>query len=81
MGHAEEKDLEDIKDWSKIITTTSRCGLGKMSSNSLNSAIIKFPEVFANCLSKNTDFNKSFNLDNAVAEYDRIINELTSDYE
>jgi len=81
LGHAEKKDLQDIVDWSKIITTTSRCGLGKMSSNSLNTAIIKFPEVFENCLSKNTDFNKSFNLETAVAEYDRIINDLTSDYE
>ncbi len=81
LGHAEVKDLEDIKEWSKIITTTSRCGLGKMSSNSLNTAILKFPEVFERCLSKNTDFNKSFNLETAVAEYDRIINDLTSDYE
>lgn len=81
LGHAEAKDLEDIKDWSKIVTTTSRCGLGKMSSSALNSAIMKFPEVFANSLSENTDFNKSFNLENAVAEYDRIINDLTSDYE
>jgi [NiFe] hydrogenase diaphorase moiety large subunit len=81
LGHADEKDLQDIKEWSKIITTTSRCGLGKMSSNSLNTAIVKFPEVFKNCLSKNTDFNKSFDLEIAVEEYDRIINELTSDYE
>lgn len=81
LGHAEEKDLEDIKEWSNIITTTSRCGLGQMSSNSLNDAIKKFPEIFEQRLSENTDFNKSFNLDNAVAEYDQIINEISSDYE
>ncbi len=81
LGHAEEKDLQDIKEWSTIITTTSRCGLGKMSSNSLNSAILKFPEVFKNSLSENTDFNKAFDLNKAVEEYDKIIKEITADYE
>ncbi|NNE02587.1 MAG: NADP oxidoreductase [Eudoraea sp.] len=81
LGHAEVDDLDDIKEWSKIIKTTSRCGLGQMSSNSLNNAIKKFPEVFKQSLSENTDFNKAFSLDDAVAEYDRIINDLTSDYE
>jgi [NiFe] hydrogenase diaphorase moiety large subunit len=81
MGHAEKKDMEDIKEWSQIITTTSRCGLGKMSSNSLNSAILKFPDVFKNSLSENTDFNKAFNLDKAIEEYDQIIKEISADYE
>jgi [NiFe] hydrogenase diaphorase moiety large subunit len=81
LRHAEEKDLVDIKEWSKIITTTSRCGLGKMSSNALNSAIMKFPEVFKHGITKNTDFNKSFNLETAVAEYDSIINDLSTNYE
>jgi len=81
LGHAEDKDLDDIKEWSHIITTTSRCGLGQMSSNSLNDAIKKFPEIFEQRLSENTDFNKAFNLDMAVAEYDQIINEISTDYE
>jgi [NiFe] hydrogenase diaphorase moiety large subunit len=81
MGHAERQDLEDIKDWSKIIKTTSRCGLGKMSSTALNDAILKFPQVFEKRLSDNTDFNLAFNLEDATADYDRIINEMTSDYE
>lgn len=81
LGHAERKDLEDIKNWSKIIKTTSRCGLGKMSSTALNDAILKFPQVFEKRLSENTDFNLGFNLEDATADYDRIINEMTSDYE
>jgi len=80
-GHAEKKDLDDIKEWSHIIKTTSRCGLGQMSSNSLNDAIQKFPEIFERSLSENTDFNKGFNLEDATADYDEIINEMTSDYE
>ncbi|MBT8263019.1 MAG: NAD(P)H-dependent oxidoreductase subunit E [Bacteroidia bacterium] len=81
LGHGEEKDLEEIKEWSKIIKTTSRCGLGKMSSTALNDAIFKFPEVFGTILSENTDFNKAFNLDDATIDYDHIINEMTSDYD
>jgi [NiFe] hydrogenase diaphorase moiety large subunit len=81
LGHGEEKDLQEIKEWSKIIKTTSRCGLGKASSNALNDAIFKFPEVFGTVLSENTDFNKAFNLNDATDHYDRIINEMLSDYE
>jgi len=80
-GHAEKKDLEDIKEWSHIIKTTSRCGLGQMSSNSLNDAILKFPEIFERSLSDNTDFNKAFSIEEATADYDKIINEMTSEYE
>ena len=81
LGHGEKKDLDDIKEWSKIIKITSRCGLGKMSSTALNTAILKFPDVFDRSLSENTDFNKGFNLETATMEYDKIIDEMTSDYE
>lgn len=80
-GHAEKKDLDDIISWSHIIKTSSRCGLGQMSNNSLLQAIAKFPEVFDRALSENSDFNKSFNLETATAEYDRIINEMNTSYE
>jgi [NiFe] hydrogenase diaphorase moiety large subunit len=81
LGHAEEKDLADIKEWSKIIKTTSRCGLGQSSSNSLNDAMKKFPEIFKQRLSENTDFNKAFNLEKSIEEYDNIINDLSTTYE
>jgi len=78
---AVEKDLQDAIEWSKIIKTTSRCGLGQMSSNSLNDAIKKFPEVFSKYRSDLNGLHPSFNLDHAVEEYDSIINEITSNYE
>lgn len=80
-GHGEKKDLNDIKSWSEIIRTTSRCGLGQMSNNSLLQAIEKFPEVFDKALSENTDYNRAFDLEQATAEYDRIINEINANYE
>ncbi|MCX2720360.1 NAD(P)H-dependent oxidoreductase subunit E [Lentiprolixibacter aurantiacus] len=81
LGHAEQQDLDEIKEWSNIIKITSRCGLGKMSSTALNHAMLKFPEVFEKRISANTDFNKSFSLEGATADYDRIINEMTLDYD
>ncbi|MBT8264063.1 MAG: hypothetical protein KJN75_01885, partial [Muriicola sp.] len=66
---------------SNIIKTTSRCGLGKMSSTALNDAMLKFPEVFESMLLENTDFNQAFDLEEATTDYNRIINEMTSDNE
>lgn len=80
-GHGEKKDLEDIKSWSNIIRTSSRCGLGQMSNNSLLQAIAKFPDVFDKALEENSDYNPAFNMANATAEYDRIIKEINANYE
>ncbi len=80
-GVATKRDMMDIKEWSKIIKTTSRCGLGQMSSNSLNDAIEKFPEVFEKYMADESACKTSFSLEKATAEYDQIINEITSDYE
>jgi [NiFe] hydrogenase diaphorase moiety large subunit len=81
LGHADQKDLEDIKEWSKIIKQTSRCGLGQTSSNSLLCAIKKFPEVFQKKISENSDISLAFNIDNAVKSYDDIIKEIETTYE
>ena len=80
-GNAEHKDIKEIVEWSNIIKTTSRCGLGQMSNNSLLQAIEKFPEIFENALAEDSDFNRCFDLEAAVADYDRIINELNTSYE
>ena len=79
-GHADQKDLNDIKEWSKIIKLTSRCGLGQTSSNSLLCAIKKFPDIFQKKITENADINKAFDLDKAVKSYDDIINEIETTY-
>lgn len=80
-GHGEKKDLNDIIAWSQIIKTTSRCGLGQMSNNTLLQAIEKFPDVFDKALAENADVNRAFKLEEATAEYDRIIAEINTGYE
>jgi len=81
FGHAEKKDMEEIREWSHIIKQSSRCGLGKTSTNCLLTAMLKFPEEFEKSLNAESDFNHSFNIENAVDNYDSIIQEIESTYE
>lgn len=80
LGNAEQKDLDDIKEWSKIIKLASRCGLGQTSSTALLCAMKKFPEVFQVKITENTNYSKSFDLNKAVKDYDEIINEIETNY-
>lgn len=79
--HAELDDLTEVKDWSNLIKQSSRCGLGKTSTNCLLTAMLKFPEAFRSCILANSDINQAFSLQNSVREYDRIINEIESTHE
>lgn len=81
FGHADIKDLEQIKEWSTIIKQSSRCGLGKTSTNCLLTALLKFPEEFKKYLTAESNFNHSFNIENAVENYNTIIQEIESTYE
>ena len=81
FGHGGTKDLVEIKEWSHIIKQTSRCGLGKTSTNCLLTAMLKFPEEFEKYLKEDSDFNRSFNIKTAVENYDNIIHEIESTYE
>lgn len=76
LCHAEKSDLEDLEKWSMIINQSSRCGLGKTSTNCLLSAMLKFPQEFNKCILAKSDFNKSFDIKNVTLEYDTIINEI-----
>ncbi len=81
LCHADKEDLDEIKDWSTIIKQSSRCGLGKTSTNCLLTALLKFPEEFQKCLLAESDFNQAFNIEKAVENYDSIIQEIESSYE
>ncbi|MGB5436702.1 MAG: NAD(P)H-dependent oxidoreductase subunit E [Maribacter sp.] len=81
FGHADKGDLDEIREWSTIIKQSSRCGLGKTSTNCLLTAMLKFPGEFQKCLLAESDFNKAFNLEKAVENYDSIIHEIENSYE
>lgn len=81
LCHADKDDLEEIKEWSTIIKQSSRCGLGKTSTNCLLTAMLKFPEEFQKCLLAQSDFNHAFDLKKAVENYESIIHEIENAYE
>jgi len=80
-GKASKTDLKELIDWSKIIKTNSRCGLGILSSNALMESIRKFPQVYDTLTGDSTQKNGKFDLDKATKEYKNIITEIYSDYE
>ncbi|SNR39797.1 NAD(P)H-dependent oxidoreductase subunit E [Lutibacter flavus] len=73
-GICTTKDLEDIKEWGKIMQLTSRCGLGQFSANTFIMAIDKFDDYF-NLKVTTCDNNCKieFDMQNAVYEYDNLI--------
>ncbi len=59
------EEIQEIKDWGKILKDSSRCGLGKTSTNFITDAIEKFPELFKKKALK----HKEFDLSSALNDY------------
>lgn len=67
-GLGRPSDLEEIRQWGKLMAVSSRCGLGKTSAGTLLQAIEKFPAYFQNMVhSKGRE--KGFDLDQALGDY------------
>ena len=64
-GEATFDEIEEIKSWAKVLRDSSRCGLGKTSSNFIVDAINKFPELFKEKGLK----EKTFDLSAALNDY------------
>ncbi|MCD6557127.1 MAG: NAD(P)H-dependent oxidoreductase subunit E [Bacteroidales bacterium] len=64
-GEATFEEIEEIKSWAKVLRDTSRCGLGKTSTNFIVDAIDKFPELFKEKGLK----EKKFDLSAALNDY------------
>jgi [NiFe] hydrogenase diaphorase moiety large subunit len=72
-GLAYTKDYDEIQQWGKIMGMTSRCGLGRVATNALSMAIDKFPEYFSSIVDKEKEgLNKKFNLEGALAAYEKF---------
>ncbi len=70
---AYHSDYEEIKNWGKIMKTTSRCGLGQAATNSLIMALEKFPEFFDTKVDHGKEgLNKKFNLEKALEPYEQF---------
>ncbi len=71
LGLADQNDLVDLKNWGRILKTTSRCGLGKTACNSVTMALDKFQDYFAPRFVNSNGANKKFDLESAVADYEK----------
>ena len=69
-----EEDLEEIKQWGKIIKISSRCGLGKSSPNALLTSLDKYKDYFKlKTAPSNSLQNVEFDMENAIQEFDSLI--------
>ncbi|REE82325.1 [NiFe] hydrogenase diaphorase moiety large subunit [Lutibacter oceani] len=75
-GLCAQEDVDEMKQWGKIIKLTSRCGLGKSSANTVTMAVDKFKDYF-NVKIAPSNFNKTveFDMEDAIHEFDSIIKE------
>lgn len=71
-GLADMNDLKELENWSAIMKTTSRCGLGKTATNSIIQAFEKFDEYFRSRFpaTDNSKYRK-FDYLSALAPYEQ----------
>ncbi len=72
-GFAENADLDYLKDLSKTIMMTSRCGLGSSAPKCVLHSMAQFPLVYSSHLKESTDgLQSGFNIQKALEESRRI---------
>ena len=73
LGLGNAQDYQDMRQWGKIMEMASRCGLGKMATNSLTKALDAFPEYFEQKIAAESGPRyKEFDLEHAVADYEKF---------
>ena len=79
-GAATQEDLDDVAGWGALVRTTSRCGLGATAANPILTTMEKFPEIYRSRLrTQEQALLLSFDLDAALAGYDKAVTELETD--
>ncbi|GAB4300642.1 MAG: NADH-quinone oxidoreductase subunit NuoF [Marinilabiliales bacterium] len=66
-GKGVKKDIDDLAEWSNVLSKTTRCGLGQTSSNPIATTVANFREKYE-ALVKDTDYYSDFDLAAAVQE-------------
>jgi [NiFe] hydrogenase diaphorase moiety large subunit len=64
-GKGVKKDLNDLKDWSKVLLA-SRCGLGQTAGNPIVSSLKNFRPLYEELLQKEVEFDEGFDLVSSV---------------
>ena len=66
-GHAGQHDLEEMKNISMLMQSTSHCGLGTTAPNPVLDTLSKFPHIYETRL-KHSNYEPAFDLDAALQE-------------
>ena len=72
-GEAAMIDLDRIQDWAKIISPSSRCGLGQTCSNPIVSSLKAFPELYRSQVREHESLYRPFDVAAKTAAYDEIV--------
>ena len=79
-GGRTQSDLDDMVRWGALVRKTSRCGLGATAANPILTTLEKFPEIYRSRLrTQEQALLPSFDLDAALAGYDKAVTELAMD--
>jgi [NiFe] hydrogenase diaphorase moiety large subunit len=78
-GKGRETDFADLMKWGDIIKNTSRCGLGKTSTNFILDAFKKFPMKMQSYIYDMDSMEKEFNIEDYVLDYSTYVNKMNSD--
>lgn len=77
-GQAAQLDLKRIEQWSNMVATSSRCGLGQTCPNPILSSMKAFPQLYKNkVLDEEAQF-RTFNLGEKLKPYDELVAEYES---
>lgn len=81
-GFAEDADLNYLRELSKTIMMTSRCGLGSSAPRSILNSMDQFPLVYSSHLRESKDgMQASFNIQKALDESRRIAKRTSMIYD
>jgi [NiFe] hydrogenase diaphorase moiety large subunit len=74
-GDASTKNIEDIKQWQKLVSQTSRCGLGQTCANPILTTLQSFPYLFEEKIAKKEPLFRQFDVEKKVQEYEQVVKE------
>lgn len=72
-GEAAREDLERIKAWSKIISKSSRCGLGQTCANPLTTSLKAFPDMYLEKVCEHESDYRAFDIESKLNEYKEVV--------
>ena len=70
-GKATQQDIDEIKQWSKLLKGTSRCGLGTAMPNPILATLKKFPDIYNKKITvQNGPLLASFDMKKAMSAHE-----------